>query len=37
MMAPREVLGHLTAELFRPIRIHTASGRTFEIRHPELA
>jgi hypothetical protein len=37
MMSPREVLGHLTAEPFRPFRVHTASGRDFEIRHPEVA
>jgi hypothetical protein len=36
MMTPREVLGHVTAEPFRPFRIHTASGRTFEVRHPEV-
>jgi hypothetical protein len=34
MMTPREVLGHVTVEPFRPFRIHTASGRTFEVRHP---
>lgn len=37
MMAPREVLNHITAEPFQPFRIHTASGRDYEIRHPELA
>ena len=36
MVTPREVLGHVTAEPFRPFRIHTASGRTFEVRHPEV-
>ena len=36
MMTPREVLGHLTAEPFRPFRVHTTSGRDFEIRHPEV-
>ncbi len=36
MMVPREILGHVTAEPFRPFRIHTASGRTFAIRHPEV-
>ena len=36
MMNPREVLGHIAAEPFRPFRIHTASGRDFEIRHPEV-
>ena len=36
MMAPKEIMGHVFAEPFRPFRIHTASGRTFEIRHPEV-
>jgi hypothetical protein len=36
MMVPKEILGHVTAEPFRPFRIHTASGRTFVIRHPEV-
>lgn len=37
MMTPQELLNHLTAEPFEPFRIHTASGRNFEIRHPEFA
>ena len=37
MVPPREVLEHVLAEPFRPFRIHTASGRTFEVRHPEMA
>jgi hypothetical protein len=36
MMTPNQVIGHVTAEPFRPFRIHTASGRTFEVRHPEV-
>jgi hypothetical protein len=36
MIPPREVLNHITAKPFEPFRIHTASGRTFEIRHPEF-
>jgi hypothetical protein len=36
MMTPREVMTHVTAEPFRPFRIHTASGRTFDVRHPEV-
>jgi hypothetical protein len=36
MMTPKEVLNHVTAEPFRPFRIHTASGRSFEIKHPEV-
>jgi hypothetical protein len=35
-MTPRVVLDHIVAEPFRPFRIHTASGRTFEIRQPEF-
>ena len=30
MMMPKEVIDHVTAEPFRPFRIHMASGRTFE-------
>ena len=26
----------MKAEPFRPFRIHMASGRTFDIRHPEM-
>jgi hypothetical protein len=26
----------MRAEPFRPFRIHMASGRTFDIRHPEM-
>jgi hypothetical protein len=29
-------MDHIFAEPFRPLRIYTASGRTFEIRHPEF-
>jgi hypothetical protein len=36
MMTPQAVLGYVKAEPFRPFRIHMASGRTFEIRHPEM-
>jgi len=36
MMTPREVMTHVAAEPFRPFRIHTASGRSFEVRHPEV-
>jgi hypothetical protein len=37
MMTAKEIMGHVFAEPFRPFRIHTVSGRTFEIRHPEVA
>jgi hypothetical protein len=30
------VMKHIFAEPFRPFRIRTVSGRTFEIRHPEV-
>jgi hypothetical protein len=36
MMDPREVLSFTAAEPFRPFRLHLASGRTFDIRHPEM-
>jgi len=36
LTTPQAVLGYVKAEPFRPFRIHTASGRTFEIRHPEM-
>lgn len=36
MMTPQAVLGYVKAEPFRPFRIHLASGRTFDIRHPEM-
>jgi hypothetical protein len=36
MMIWKEVMSHVTAEPFRPFRINTASGRSFEIKHPEV-
>ena len=36
MMTPQTVLGYVKAEPFRPFRLHMASGRTFDIRHPEM-
>ena len=36
MMTPQTVLGYVKAEPFRPFRLHLESGRTFEIRHPEM-
>lgn len=35
MMTPKEVMGHVFAEPFRPFRIRMASGEKYEIRHPE--
>jgi len=36
MITTTEVLRYLRAEPFRRFRIHMASGRTFDIRHPEM-
>ena len=36
MLAPRIVLDFVTAEPFRPFRMHVASGRIFEVGHPEM-
>ena len=36
MMPLRNVVDYLAAEPFRPFRVHTASGRIFEVRHPEF-
>jgi hypothetical protein len=35
-MAPHDVLAWLRAVPFRPFRMHFNSGRTCEIRHPEM-
>jgi len=37
MMNPREVLTFIASEPFKPFRIQMASGRTFEVRYPEMA
>ena len=36
MMTYQRIGRYITAEPFRPFRLHLASGRTFEIRHPEM-
>lgn len=36
MMTPHAMLGYVKAEPFRPFRVHMASGRTFDFRHPEM-
>ena len=36
MLIPQTILGLVKAGPFRLFRIHTASGRTFDIRHPEM-
>ncbi len=35
-MTSKEILAYVRAKPFRPFQIHMASGRTFEIRHPEM-
>ena len=36
MITPRMMIEFVTAEPFRPFRIHMASGRSFEVGHPEM-
>jgi len=36
MHTPQAILGYVKAEPFRPFRIQMASGKMFEIRHPEM-
>ncbi len=36
MMTPPSILSYLKAAPFRPFQLHMASGRTFEVRHPEM-
>ena len=36
MMTPRTVRDYVKAEPFRPFRIHMASGKTYDVRHPEM-
>jgi hypothetical protein len=36
MITPRIIVDLITAEPFRPFKLHMASGRTFEVRHPEM-
>jgi hypothetical protein len=35
-MTPQELLNYLQAQPFRPFRIRMNSGRTFDVRHPEM-
>jgi hypothetical protein len=35
-MTPQEILDYVYAQPFRPFRIRMNSGRTFDIRHPEM-
>ncbi len=36
MMTPLAIQGYVKAEPFRPFCLRMASGRTLEIRHPEM-
>jgi hypothetical protein len=36
MINPRELLKAVRAQPFHPFRLHMASGRTFDVRHPEM-
>ncbi len=36
MMTPQNVRAYVKAQPFRPFRIHMASGRTFDVRHPAM-
>ncbi len=36
MITYQRVLDYVKVEPFKPFRIHLASGRTFDIRHPEM-
>ncbi len=36
MVTSSQLLTYVKAEPFRPFRLHMASGRTFDIRHPEM-
>jgi hypothetical protein len=36
MMTKQAIQGYVKAEPFRPFHLHLVSGRTFDIRHPEM-
>lgn len=36
MLTNSTLQNYIKAEPFRPFRIHMASGKTFEVRHPEM-
>ena len=36
MLTAQNVLSYLKAPPFRPFRLHLPSGRTFDVRHPEM-
>jgi len=35
-MDPQEILSYVHAQPFRPFRVRRNSGRTFDVRHPEM-
>lgn len=36
MIVPKDIITTVFAEPFRPFRINMASGKSYEIRHPEV-
>lgn len=36
MLTPPQVLSYVKAQPFRPFRLQMASGKSFDIRHPEM-
>ena len=36
VITPTTLLKYKTAQPFRPFRVHLASGKTFDIRHPQV-
>lgn len=36
MMTPQSISSYVKAAPFRPFQIQMASGRTFDVRHPEM-
>ena len=36
MITSSQLLTYVKAQPFRPFRLHTASGNSFDIRHPEM-
>lgn len=36
MMTPPQLLSYIKAEPFRPFQLHMASGKSYDIRHPEM-
>lgn len=36
MLAPSQILSYVQAKPFRPFRIHMASGKTIDVKHPEI-